>query len=150
MPHSHKIIGLCIISDPELLRAHENESAELVFIEPGTEGSYEEIIWSKGATGSSDTRIVFVHQSVRQGKPLYYNEYCSSSSPCESTEKGELDLNTGSLTINKVQLSDEDYYYYYFFANNAPVNTGHKYEIQVEVYGKLFTQRICLKFNHQF
>ena len=137
MRHSHKIIGLCIISDPELLRPHENESVELVFTEPATEGLYEDITWSKGATGSSDTRIVFVLASVRQGKPRYYNEYCSSSSPCESSEKVELDLDTGSLTINKVQLSDEDYYYYFFYSNTKS-DTGHKYEIQIEVHGKYF------------
>ena len=111
---------------------------ELEFTEPWTQGSYEDITWSKGATGSSDTRIVFVRPSVRQGKPLYYNAYCSGSSPCNSSEKGELDLNTGSLTIKKVQLSDEGYYYYFFYIDRGAADTGHKYGIQLEVYGKFF------------
>ena len=111
---------------------------ELVFTEPESWGSYEEIAWYKGATGSSDTRIVFVDPSATQGKPRYYNEYCSGSSPCESSEKFELDLNTGSLTINKVQLSDEDYYYYEFYIDGGRADTGHKYEIQLRVYRKCF------------
>ena len=113
---------------------------ELVFTEPGSGGPYEEIRWYKGATGSSATRIVFVHQSFTLGKPRYNNKYCSGSSPCESSEKFELDLNTGSLTINKVQLSDEDYYYYDVFTNDLR-RFGYIYEIQVEVYGKFLQPR---------
>ena len=124
----NKIIGLCFVSDPELLMAHENESVELGLTEPGTEGSYEEITWYKIATSLSTTLIVIVYPAG--GKPLYYNEYCSSSWTCLSSDKGKLDLNTGSLTINKVRLSDEGYYYYDFYADTEP-DTGHKYEIQL-------------------
>ena len=131
------MIGLCFISDPVLLRVEENSSVWLVFTEPGSGGAYEEITWYKGAT-SSNTRIVFVHPSAKEGKPRYYNEYCSGSSPCESSEKGELNVDTGSLTINKVQISDENYYYYDFYIDGGTPDTGHKYEIHLGVYGKYF------------
>ena len=126
----------CFIADPILLGVHENERLQVQFAQPGTGGSYEEITWYKGATGSSQYRIVFFYPLATGGKPLYYNEYCSGSSPCETSEKGELNLNTGSLTINKVQLSDEDFYYYYFYIDGGSADTGHKYEAQLIVYGK--------------
>ena len=111
---------------------------ELVFTEPGSEGSYEEIKWYKGQTGSSAYRLVFVHSYVNGGEPKYYNEYCSGSSPCYSSEKVELNVDTGNITINKVQLSDEGYYYYKFYINGGVSDTGHKYEIRLEVHGKYF------------
>ena len=129
------MIGL---TDPVILRVHENELVELEFTEPGTGGTYEKITWFKGATGSSTRRIVFVHPDITGGEPKYYNKYCSGSSHCESSEKVELDLDTGNLTINKVQLSDEDYYYYEFYIDGGASDTGHKYEIQLKVYGKCF------------
>ena len=109
-----------------------------MFTEPGSGGSYEEIEWSKGATGSSFTRIVFVRPAVTAGEPLYYNEYCSGSSPCNLSEKVELNVDTGSITINKVQISDEDFYYYHFYIDGGTADTGHKYEIRLEVHGKYF------------
>ena len=128
----------CFNVDPVKQQAHENERLQLEFTEPGTGGSYEEITWYKGATGSADWRIVFVHSSATGRKPLYYNKYCSGGSPCETSKKGELDLNTGSLTINKVQLSDEDFYYYDFFIDSGSPDTGQKYEVQLIVYGKFY------------
>ena len=111
---------------------------ELEFPEPGSGGAYEEITWYKEQTISSAYRLVFVHPAATAGEPLYYNEYCSGSSPCDSSEKVELNVDTGSLTINKVQISDENYYYYDFYIGGGMPDTGHKYEIHLGVYGKYF------------
>ena len=113
---------------------------ELEFPEPGSGGPYEEITWYKNQTGASAYRIVFVHSSATGGESeySYYREYCSGSSPCYSSEKVELNVDTGNITINKVQLSDEGYYYYKFYINGGVSDTGHKYEIRLEVHGKYF------------
>ena len=109
----------------------------LNFPEPGSGGPYEEIIWSKDQTGNSQYRIAFVHPVATGGEPLYYNEFCSGSSPCETSSKGELNVDTGELTIYSVGYSDEGFYYYNFYINGGSADTGHKYEIELEVYGKI-------------
>ena len=78
---------------------------------------------------------MFVHSSVTGGQPLYYNDYCSGSSPCETSTKGELNIDTGEFTIHNVELSDDDYYYYYFYGDGLS-DTGNKYEIKLTVSGK--------------
>ena len=99
----------------------------------------EEIRWNKDTT-SSTGRIVFLHPTATEGKPLYYNGYCIASSPCVTSSKGKLNVNTGEFTINKVQISDEGFYYYRFYINNGSPDTGHKYEIHMEVYGRSFSR----------
>ena len=113
----------------------ENTVVTLNLSEPGSGGPYEEITWYKDETGSSENRIVFVH-SATSGEPWYYNEFCSGSSQCEASSKGELNVDTGQLTIYSVNISDEGFYYYYFYIDGGTVDTGHKYEIYVEVHGK--------------
>ena len=50
------------------------------------------------------------------------------------------------MTIYSVKITDEDYYYYYFSTyGRVTQDTGEKYEIKVEVYGKLYL-RLC--FNN--
>ena len=110
----------------------------LRFTEPGSGGPYEEITWSKDGTGSTDYRIVFLRLIYNNGEPRYYNEYCSGSSPCDTSSKGQLDFDTGELTIYKVHPTDSGFYYYEFFIPEGSVDTGHKYEINLEVYGKLY------------
>ena len=117
--------------------ADESNLAWLSFPKPGIEGKYEEIAWFKEASGSLKSRIALVHPDATKGKPYYYNDYCLESSPCETSEKGKLDLDTGRFTINKVQLSDEGYYYYRFYNDGGKTpDTGVKYEINIKVYGK--------------
>ena len=114
------------------------ETVEVIlnFPEPGSGGPYEEIAWYKDVTSSAG-RVVFLHPSATGGEPLYYNEFCSGSSPCETSSKGELNVDIGELTIYSVNISDEGFYYYDFYINGGSADTGHKYEIDMEVYGKL-------------
>ena len=120
-----------------VLIAQEGSEVRLRFTEPGSGGAYEEIAWYKGSTGGSNYRIVFVHPSATGGQPLYYNDYCSGSSPCDTSTKGELNTTTGELTIYQVEFSDDDYYYYNFYIDGGSPDTGHKYEINLIVNGKL-------------
>ena len=124
------------ILDPVILRVEEMAEVVLNFGEPGSGGPYEEITWSKDGTGSIG-RIVFFYPDLIGGEPLYYNEFCSGSSPCETSSEGELNVDTGELTIHSVTISDEGFYYYYFYIDGGSANTGHKYEIHLELYGKI-------------
>ena len=109
----------------------------LQFPEPGSGGPYEEITWYKDQTGTSQYRIVWLHSTATEGKPLYYNEFCSGSSTCDTSTKGELNVDTGELTIYNVNVSDEGFYYYNFYIYSSPADTGHKYEIHLKVHGKV-------------
>ena len=122
--------------DPVVVTAQEGSEVILQFTEPGSGGPYEEITWYKEATGSSTYRIVFLRPSVNGGRPQYYNDYCSGSSPCSTSTKGELSVATGELTIYQVEFSDDDYYYYDFYIDGGSANTGDKYEKNLIVYGK--------------
>ena len=79
---------------------------------------------------------MFLHSSATGGEPRYYNDYCSGSSPCDTSTKGELNISTGEFTIYNVEFTDDDYYYYDFYIDGGSPDTGHKYEINVIVYGK--------------
>ena len=114
----------------------EKTEVLLNFIEPGSGGPYEEITWSKDQTGSDQYRIVFLH-SATGGEPWYYHDFCSRSSPCYTSSKGKLNLDTGELTVYSVTISDEGFYYYDFYIDGGSAGTGHKYEIYMEVYGKI-------------
>ena len=120
-----------------ILKVEETTEVILNYPEPGSGGSYEEITWYKDQTGNSQYRIVFLRPSINGGEPLYYNEFCSGSSPCNTSSKGELNVDTGELTIYSVAISDERFYYYDFYINGGTPNTGNKYEIELEVYGKI-------------
>ena len=125
--------------DPVILKVEETTKVILNFTEPESGGSYEDITWSKDQTGSSQYRIVFLKPSINRGEPLYYNEFCSGSSPCNTSSKGVLNITTEELTIYSVNISSEGFYYYYFHIDGTP-DTGHKYEIIMEVYGEfMFT-----------
>ena len=119
------------------LIAQEGSEVSLQFTEPGSGGPYEEIVWHKGAINSSG-RIVFVNNSVPEGQLLYYNDYCSGSSTCKTSEKGHLNKTTGEFTIYSVELTDDDYNYYDFYISRGSANTGLKYEINLTVSGKRF------------
>ena len=131
-----KVIIIFLSKDPVLLNVEENAEVVLNFSKPGSGGPYEDITWYKYQTGNSQYRIVFVHPSATTGESWYYNEFCSGSSPCETSRKGELNVVTGKLTIYNVNISDEGFYYYDFYIEGGAPNTGHKYEIELEVNGK--------------
>ena len=95
--------------------AQQEKPVTLNFTEPGSGGPYQEITWYKGATGDINHRIVFVRLIATGGQPWYYNDYCSESSPCGTSEKGHLNISTGEFTIYSVKLIDDDYYYYDFY-----------------------------------
>ena len=121
--------------DPVILKVEEKTEVVLNFTEPGSGGPYDEITWYKNQTGNSDSRIVSVYSSTAGGEPRYYNEYCSGTSPCETSSKGELNVDTGELTIYSVNISDEGFYYYKFYIKDGSTDTGLKYEIDMEVCG---------------
>ena len=93
---------IVFIPDPVVLIAQEGSEVRLQFTEPGSGGAYEEIVWYKGSTGGSNYRIVFVHPSATGGEPMYYDDFCSGSSPCNTSSKGELNTDTGELTIHQL------------------------------------------------
>ena len=126
----------------------ENTKVILNFTEPGSGGPYEEITWYKDQTGRSQYRIVFLHSDATAGEPKYYNGFCSGISPCETSTKVELKVDTGELTIYNVNLSDEGFYYYYFYMEGDIANTGSKYEIDMEVYGKSIHNAENLKVSN--
>ena len=128
---------ICIFLDLFILKAEETTELVLNFTEPGSGGPYEEITWYKAQYGSSVYRIVFVHPSATNGEPKYDNEYCSGTSPCDTSSKVELNVNTGELTIYSVAISDEGFYYYYFYIDGGSADIGNKYEIHTKVSGKV-------------
>ena len=116
--------------------AYENTEVVLQFREPGRGGSYEEIAWYKDRTGRYADKIVSLSPSINGGKPQYYNKYCSGSGQCDTSSKVELNVDNGELTIYDVNMSDEGFYYYNFYIRGGSADTGDKYEIELEVYGK--------------
>ena len=131
-----KVIGIFLCKDPVVLKVEEKTEVALNLSEPGSGGSYEEIIWSKDQTASSQYRIVMLYPAATAGEPKYYNEFCSGSSTCETSNKGKLNADTAELTIYSVNISDEGFYYYYFYISGGTPDTGHIYETEIEVYGK--------------
>ena len=128
--------NMFLLIDPVKLSVEEKLEVVLNFTEPGSGGSYTEITWYKNQTVGLEYRIVFVHPTATGGEPLYYNEFCSGSSPCETSSKGQLNVDTGNLTICNVTISDEGFYYYYFYMGiGSTTDTGHKYEIDMKIYG---------------
>ena len=125
------------ILDPVILKVEEKTEVVLNFTEPGFGGLYDEIRWSKDQTGGSQYRIVFLHPAIAGGQPQYYNDYCAASSPCETSTKVELNVDTGEISIYSVAISDEGFYYYEFFIEGGTPDTGSKYEICVDVYGEV-------------
>ena len=97
---------------------------------------YEIIEWYKGRKQSDMKIATVLHSSSDQAQ--YFNEYCLENSPCGNSHKGVLDPETGDMTISSVEITDEDYYYYSFSTyGHVAKDTGEKYEIKVDVYGKL-------------
>ena len=118
------------VSDHVVVKAMKGKPVGLNFTDPDSGGPYEEITWYKGKSRRSRDKIV----SLAEGKPSYYNEYCSGISPCNTSRKGQLNTTTGELTIYEVESSDVAYYFYDFIG--ASRDTGRKCEINLTVSGK--------------
>ena len=114
----------------------EKEKLLLNFKEPASEGTYKDITWSKNLTGNSNYRVVFLNSALNGGVPLYGDEYCAGTGKCNISTRVKLNVATGELTIYSTEISDEGFYYYFFHINGGTSDTGHKYEIHMEVYGK--------------
>ena len=126
----------------------EKTEVVLNITEPGSGGRYEEITWYKDQTGRGQYRIVFLHVDVTAGEPKYYNDFCSGISPCDTSTKVELNVDTGELTIFSVNISDEGFYYYKFYIDGGSADTGYKYEIHTKVSGKVTKiQLINIRLN---
>ena len=107
----------------------------LKFTEPGDLDSYNTMTWYKPNRGS---KIVTLDPKVAGGRPQYYGDFCTGIEPCYVTDKGQLDTTTGELTLYRVNVTDEGFYYYEFTSFDTRFeDTGIKYEIHLEVYGKL-------------
>ena len=124
------------VVDPVVLNVEENTKGVLSFEDPGSGGYIAEITWFKDQTAHSSFRIVFLRLDLNGGVPLYYDEYCSRTDTCNTSTKGKLNVGTGEMTIYSVTISDEGFYYYYFYREGGSSNTGHKYEIEMNVHGK--------------
>ena len=122
----------------------EDTEFTLQFEEPGV--SYDTMTWYKS---SRSYTIVSFDPDEASGQTQYYGDYCSGSEPCNASMKAEFDSNNGNLLIYALNLTeDEDYYYYEFTSfDTRQEDTGLKYEIYLEVFGKklrytMFTQNM--------
>ena len=112
---------------------------QLEFAQSSSSGPFQQISWYKGGRVSLSKRLAFVDPTLTRGQTWYYNEYCSTTSPCDMSIKGELDTDTGAFIIYNVQLTDEDFYYYSFVHPiSGAGDTILKYEVNLKVYGKCF------------
>ena len=93
--------------------------------------------WSKGSRGS-------VIATAGPGGVEYYDDYCTGSSACSNSSKGELHPNTGTLTIFATELGDEDSYYYNVNKTSEGPDPGIDFEIQLVVYGMTFPYKYRL------
>ena len=74
-----------------------------------------------------------------EGVPLYYNEFCGKGEDsCTTSEKGQLNVETGELTINSIKFEDEADY----FCQPGPDEDGKTRRIQfglrLEVFSKSY------------
>ncbi len=126
------------------LESEGDTECMIPFAEPGS-GSYHEIYWYKG---NRDHIIVrFIENSFLK----YYNEFCDGSSPCDTSTKGSLDISTGTLTIVQTEPSDEGVYYYNFYIDNNHPDTGHNYQLQLDIFGEanqqMYTTTLRITFK---
>ena len=127
---------ICFV-DPVHLKIPEGTQFKIEFTEPAPKGmKYKEIGWMKG-NSDSKSKIVFFHQEMTNNKPQYFNGYCKTPTNCDESNKVFLNINTGELVFSNVSLNDEGNYFYWFWVDSTIPDTGVKYQIYLEVYGKL-------------
>ena len=126
----------------------EGTEFTLQFEEPGI--SYDTMTWYKP---SRSDIIVSFDPDMAFGQPRYYGDYCSGIEPCLTSTKGEMDSNNGNLRIYAMNLTeDEDYYYYEFTSfDSRQEDTGLKFEVYLEVFGKKFKlYNVCSKYDENY
>ena len=102
----HKMTNTLLCFEvPTTVTATEATEAELRrrLIRP-----FDSVTWYKGSTDAANA-IAYVDST---GTVEYYGDFCTEADPCSSSIKGTLDNITATLTINFVNLDDEDHYYY--------------------------------------
>ena len=106
----NSIVLLCF-EVPTTVTAIEATEAELRrrLIRP-----FDSMTWYKG---SHDNAIAYADST---GTVEYYGDFCTGADSCSSSIKGTLDNSTGTLTINFVNLDDEDFYYYISETSGQP------------------------------
>ena len=105
--------------------------------EPIPNGSYTEIIWYRNMSSMEHSSIAVYNESLPDGKVQYFENYCFGTNSCLMSNKAELNITSGDLNIYPAELSDSGIYYYKFDAADKEVSdSGHKYEILLEVYSE--------------
>ena len=128
-------LPLVFVVDRKIFSVEEGSEIVLKFVETAKDGAYGDMTWYKGSI-DVDKRIATALHSTNF-RAVYFNEYCSGSDQCRTTDKAALDTITGEMTIHNVAPIDDDYYYYAYSTINSGIqDIGKKYEIKVEVYGK--------------
>ena len=105
--------------------------------EPVPKGSYTEIAWYRNTSSMDHSRIAVYNESLPDSKLQYFKSCCSGTNSCLMSKKAELNITSGDLNIYPAELSDSGIYYYKFYAADKEVSdSGHKYEILLEVYSE--------------
>ena len=122
-------------TDSKHYPVEEGTEFTLQFEEPGV--SYDTMTWYRTSRSNA---IVSFDPEEQFGQPQYHGDYCSGGGSCFTSTKAEFDSNDGNLRIYALNLTeDEDYYYYEFSSFDTRCeDTGLKYEIYLEVFGKIF------------
>ena len=119
-------------------KAEEHKPFDLYIIEPAPpDKGYKKIEWRRHTKYNSST-IVLCHQydDYDNYEITYYNEYYYTREKCSVSENGELNTDTGELTIYNATIDDEAFYYYSYWMDENVPDTGKKYEQDLEVYGR--------------
>ena len=124
-------IPLLIFADRHNITVEEGEKLILNFSEPGFPATYNKIAWFYCSRSCiiSKYEDKFIEPDI-----YYYGQFCNESDicRCSNSSKGELDENTGSLTMHSIVLTDENFYFYNYN------DTGNNHTIYVEVHGKIY------------
>ena len=96
---------------------------------------YREIVWMK-ENSDPKSRIVFFHEEMTNNRPQYFNNYCKTLYNCDESANVYLNISSGGLIFTNVSLNDEGNYFYWFLVDSTVPDTGVKYQIHLEIYGK--------------
>ena len=119
------------------MAAEKGTEVNLRIPEPVPRGSYTKIVWYRNTSSMDHSRIAVYNESLHNSKLQYFESYCSHTNSCLMSNKAELNITSGDLNIYSAELSDSGIYYYKFDAADKEVSdSGHKYEILLEVYSE--------------
>ena len=140
-----------LISERHDEKAEEHKAFVLKVLGPAPmKRKYKEIRWIKLIDDTSSI-IVFYRLSDDQAEEsyeiTYCNDYCDDGGKCTVSNKGEINVKTGELTIYNVTIDDEGYYYYTFWVDENTRMTGDEHEQHLEVFGQ-FCSIISMQNTH--